>query len=302
MVFLKRNRIQLLIASVCLWINIKQMSAPCLFSYNVITSFLFERVDDETVWGGILEMLNNLGFAFYSSLVFYYVVDYFPTRKKERAALRVVADHLSEIVIHIEKLFATLLFVSKKGSKIEDLVENNNLAELCQLELDNEVLRCNWEITELRSGDVYIGCQAETLHPFDDVKNVCEAIKEEINDIYAHVNAEYLAPEIKAWLCDLSENRYIVNISRKDGAVLQNEEIKMIVNCNPYDLMGILRVRRKLLSLPIMQYRFSMWEATEQEIVEVEKNYDDLREAMPKAVEAYEKTMEILQQNNGNKV
>ena len=81
-VFLRRNRIQLIIAVFCMLVTIKQMKAPFIFQYNAFTSFLFERIPSENVGGEILDLINNLGFAYYSSLVFYYVVDYFPTRKR----------------------------------------------------------------------------------------------------------------------------------------------------------------------------------------------------------------------------
>lgn len=297
-IFFKRNRVQLIIALICILITVKQMNAPFVLPYNVVTSFLFERVASETAGGEILDLLSNLGFAYYSSLIFYYVVDYFPTRKKENKALRAVADHLSQLTIYIEKLFVTLLFVSGKGTKIEDLRKNDIILELCKLELDNQERRCNWELINRKTMEVDEACQAETLCPFTCVKETAEAIFQEINSIYAHTNVGELEEEIKELLCELSENRYITNASGLNGTALEAGARSLIVNCNHYDLLALLGIRLVIGKLPIEQYQFIMRETTEQELQKIEKVYEDLKEQMPVAVAAYEKTKEVLEEHN----
>ena len=297
-IFLKRNRVQLIIVLICILITVKQMNAPFILPYNVVTSFLFERVASETAGGEILDLLSDLGFAYYSSLIFYYVVDYFPTRKKENKALRAVADHLSQLTIYIEKLFATLLFVSGKGTKIEDLKNDNRILELCQLELDNQERRCTWEIINRKTGEITEACQGGTLCPFNCVKKTAEAILKEINSIYAHANMGELEEEIKEFLCDLSENRYITNASRLNGTALDAGARSLIVNCNHYDLLALIGIRLAIGKLPIEQYQCTMRETTEQELQEIEKAYEDLKKRMPAAVAAYEKTKEALENDN----
>lgn len=299
-IFFKRNRVQLIIALICILITVKQMNAPFILPYNVVTSFLFERIASETAGGEILDLLSNLGFAYYSSLIFYYVVDYFPTRKKENKALRAVADHLSQLTIYIEKLFATLLFISGSGTKIEDLKNNNIFPELCKLELDNQECRCNWEIINRKTGEVDEGCQAEILRPFNCVKETSEAILQEINSIYAHTNVGELEEEIKELLCELSENRYIKNASGLNGVVLDAGTMSLIVNCNHDDLLALLGIRLVIGKLPIEQYQFTMRETSKQELQEIEKAYEDLKKQMPAAVAAYEKTREALEKSDTN--
>lgn len=118
--FIKRNRIQLLIASVCFVLTVKQMNASFPLQYNIVTSLLFEKNSENSRWFEFVEIINNLGFAYYSSLIFYFVVDYFPARKKEKKALNLVKDHISDIIMHIDYLLTALLFFADAGTKMSD--------------------------------------------------------------------------------------------------------------------------------------------------------------------------------------
>lgn len=291
-IFLNRNKIQLFIAAICIWITIKQSGAPCLFSYNKFTSFLFERVTGNTIWASALSFLNNLGFAYYSSLIFYYVVDYFPTRKKEKIALKIVSEHLSQLAICIEQLFVSLLFFSNNGNKLEDLRKNKALSELCKLRLTNDEVCCSWEIKYSKTANTYHRISSTVLYPFDYIKSTCQAILNEVDNIYSHANAEMLEPEIKELLLILKENRYIKNARSLDGSILNDNPISIIDACGKRDLLEILGVRLMLKRLPIEQFSFTMENVDEQEIREIKESYEKLRTSNPDSIALYEKILE----------
>lgn len=62
-VFLKRNKIQLLIALVCIIITIKQMDTDFLFKYNYLTEILFKKLPADHFFSETFELISDLSFA-----------------------------------------------------------------------------------------------------------------------------------------------------------------------------------------------------------------------------------------------
>lgn len=296
-IFIKRNRFHIVITAFCLWIFVKQMSSPCIFPYNDITSFLFERVSDNTVCGELLDFVYNLGFAYFSSLIFYFVIDYFPSRKKEKMALISVRDHLSAIVAYTEKLLAVLLFVYRRYSSVDTSNQNKDILNVHGLKLDNTTVRYNWEIIEEKRGSLFGGCQGDTLYPFDEVKHICKIILQEVDAINSHMNSENLEEEVRELLCNLSENRYIVNITHLDSGVLDSGSVSLVVNSGKRDILELILIRIALNDLLITQYKCTMCKTTEPELADIENSYAKMHKKMPGTMALYERITDKLKKN-----
>lgn len=288
-VFLRRNRIQLIIAVFCMLATIKQMKAPFIFQYNAFTSFLFERIPSENVGGEILDLINNLGFAYYSSLVFYYVVDYFPTRKREKAALKAVGEHLTQISVNIECMFAILMHISGKGSSIRDVRwQKDSVLDLCDIELNVQGIYCNRVLYNKRNNDILERSMGEKIIPFEYVQEACKGVLKEIDMIKNSVKWDQLENEIKDVLAALSNNRYINNITSVDRVIFDKGIRSFTVSCTQYDLLQLIYANIIIGQLPIEVYQCSVHESTEEECQSIVDDWKRLREENPTAAKVFE--------------
>lgn len=276
---MKRNRVQLVIALLCLLLLIKQMDAPFLVEYNMVTSLLFEQVASDSAGGELLDMLNDLGFAYYSSLVFYFVVDYFPSRQKERKAFLTVQDHLSWIQRYIDQLFSDLLFISGIGNEMDDLKGNMHyLFKIMSLELDENPIYVNRTVTNRLTGEFSSGSTGEKIIPYADVQKNCETICAEINKVLNHPGASELEKEIVEILSTLSENRYIKGASSLDPDWLKQGIRSFVIRGTFTDLEELVWLHVKLCELPITQYKCVLTRTSKSELEELARLYESLSE------------------------
>lgn len=288
-IFLRRNRIQLIIALLCVLLTIKQMEAPFIFKYNKMTSLLFEKIPQNSVWHEFIELINNLGFAYYSSLIFYFVVDYFPARRKEKAAFHLVKDHLSDLCRHLDCLFTDLLFFTGNGKTMEDLKGKSKLLfTFPTMKLTLEPVLCNKEIMDKATGRLWQGSHCEELNSFHEIQNQCRAIMAAIDTINNHMGANELEEEIVRQLSILAENRYIDNMCHLNEVYLKEGNNAIVCACQTSDFIELLRVYDSFSKLPIKQYFCVLEKATEEERQNILRDLEKLKKEHPESWEMYQ--------------
>lgn len=298
-IFLRRNRIQLIIALICVLLTIKQMEAPFIFEYNKVTFLLFEKIPQNNVWYESIELINNLGFAYYSSLIFYFVVDYFPTRKKEKAAFNLVKDHLAGVMMHLDCLFAALVFFSENGNRMEDLKNNGKLLfAFPSMKLTLEPILCNKEIMERESERLWQGSQCEERNSFHEIQNQCRAIMAGIDTINNHIGANELEEEIVQQLSVLTENRYIDNMCHLNAVYLNEGNNAIVCACQASDFIELLHVYIFFSKLPIKHYYCTLERTTEEERQSILRDWEKLKKEHPESWEMYQAIMESRKQEN----
>lgn len=299
--FIKRNRIQLLIASVCVILTVKQMNAPFPMQYNFVTSLLFERISENSRWFEVIEIINNLGFAYYSSLIFYFVVDYFPTRKKEKKALNLVKDHISDIIMHIDYLITALLFFTDLGTKMSCTKINLcQLQKMTSLQLTLKPIVCNVAIVNKQSGEVEMGSQCEELNSFDTVQRECVIILKEIDFIKNHIGASQIENELVDKLSLLSENCYLNNMRHLKREYIDDGRGGLVCAAQTSDLLDLLKIHSTLCKLALKQRVCIIEKSTDQDKKDVLKSLKELKKNHPEAMEMYEKMQSKMIENKYN--
>ena len=296
-IFIKRNKIQLLIALVCIVLNIKQTSIPFLFEYNLVTSFMFEKIPETNNLFEVIDIINNLGFAYYSSLIFYFVVDYFPNRKKEKMAFKLIKDNVSNIIVHLDCLFKELLFFCNFDASIERLnISIFQIKQMVSLHLTLETVECNKTIIDKTNGEIITKSQCETLSSFDTIQNECKSIINEINFINNHVCISQLEGELVNILSILNKNQYLDNMIHLNRNVFTFGCSEIVCNCKVLDFLELLKISFDLCKLPVEQYACILEKSTENDRQEVLQSLNNIKKNYPKSFEMLQKI-----QNNNDK-
>ena len=222
-VFFKKNIIQLIIAVICIIITIKQMSTPFLFEYNWLTEVLFKQLPSEHYLSEILDILGNLAFADYSGLIFYYIVEYFPTRRKEKQALKHTRPQLSELAKQLTFLISDLFFVAELlyGEKRKKEL----FSYLPELELSFDETVCNREVFCENDKSEEISTQYETFIPFLNIKQDCLSIQQAVEQIKNQVYYPQLEDDINEVLNTLMNNIYINHFIDINEDLLKNNNL-----------------------------------------------------------------------------
>ena len=287
-VFLKRNKIQLIIAFICILITIKQMNTPFLFEYNWLTEILFKKLPSEHYLSEILDILGNLAFAYYSGLIFYYIVEYFPARRKEKQALFFANEHLSELSKNIACLIEDLFFVAKLTYPDK---KKGLLFTISQIELTFDKIYCDRDLfcgnpeinVESSKGELLIPC-IKIQEDCTDVINTIEVIKKQIY-------SNQLEEDITEILNILENNNYIRGIKAIDSKYLSDNNMVFCSNFKLFDIAELLYINRLLRKLPIDAYRCELRLSKENDVEEIKEILEEVREINPVAVKKIEELL-----------
>ena len=97
MSFIKRHKFLSIVFVVCIFLMIKNSSIPYLFTPPSFVSLLFDKPRTE-FFLGVAQIVDIFASAYVTSLLFYYMVDFLPTVKKEEKAKEIVNTKLVSIV------------------------------------------------------------------------------------------------------------------------------------------------------------------------------------------------------------
>ena len=103
MSFIKRHKFLSVVFAVCILLMIKNSSVPYLFTPPSFVSLLFDKPRIE-FFLGVAQMVDIFASAYVTSLLFYYMVDFLPTVKKEEKAKEIVNTKLVSIYLYINQL------------------------------------------------------------------------------------------------------------------------------------------------------------------------------------------------------
>lgn len=287
-VFLKRNIIQLIIAFICIIITIKQMSTPFLFEYNWLTEFLFKQLPSEHYLSEILDILENLAFAYYSGLIFYYIVEYFPARRKEKQALFFANEHLSKLSKNISCLIADLFFVAKLTYPDK---KTGLLFKIPQMGLSFEEIYCNRDLYCGKPERMVEGSKCELIVPFVTIQEDCLSIISSIEKIKSHVYSNQLEDDITKILSILENNSFIQGIRRIEKEYLLQNGLALFGSCTLIDISEVLYVNHMLRQLPISSYRCELSLSTKEDKEEIEEVMERMRRDYPESTKRFEESL-----------
>lgn len=146
--FIKNNVVILSFLVLSVLIVIKNGELPILSNIPVALKLLFVKPKDDTITAFIFDLLENISLAYIASCVFYFVVDYFPQRKKERKAYCLIQNELRIIYGELSYLIRMFLFeagINKEPRKI--IKDKVTLSKMCNINLDRrdrhvKILHC----------------------------------------------------------------------------------------------------------------------------------------------------------------
>lgn len=294
-VFFKRNWIYLLITIVFMIVIIKQTSLSFIFNdYNVFTSFIFEKVDETNKWFEIIDIFNNLGFAYCSSYLFYLVVDYFPTRAREKKAYSLLKNNISDIIEHLSGLFCKLnLFINyiEKTNIIHNKEEF--IKRVLSLRMTKDPIYCDIKYTNTKTGEIEMQSNCEEINSYDSIRLECKAILEEISIMKNDYYFGHLESNIIETINLLQNNRYINN------AIWINDKLtdlcsSFTISCQSNDIEELIDLYFILIKLPI-NFRFcSIKILSESEVEKKKKEMEKLKNEHPEWFEMLDKINEVL--------
>lgn len=281
-VFFKRNWIYLLITMIFMIVIIKQTSMPFIFNdYNVFTSFIFEKVDETNKWYEIIEIFNNFGFAYCSSYLFYLIVDYFPSRTREKKAYNLLKNNISGILEHLSGLFCKLnLFINYSDENDIILNKEEFIERILSLSMTKKPIYCDIKYTNTKTREIEMQSNCEEINSYDSIRLECEAILEEISIMkneYYFVDLEFNVKEI---FNKLQKNRYINN------GIWINDKLtdlcsSFTIACQSKDFEELIDLYFALLKLPINFSFCSIRILSESEVEEKKKEMEELKKAHP---------------------
>lgn len=135
--FIKRHRILTAIFVVCILLMIKNSSIPYFFVPPTGIAFIFDKPESD-FFLGVAQMVDIFSSTYVTSLLFYYMVDFFPKVQQEKKAKEVIAPKLVSLYLYICELLAMIEYSSKR----ENLLQSGKLDEMDKLSIQDKEVFC----------------------------------------------------------------------------------------------------------------------------------------------------------------
>lgn len=131
--FIKQHKGLTSLFVVCMILMIKNSSIPYFFDPPEFVQLIFNKPTDEFS-SGLAQIVDVFASAYVTSLMFYYMVDYWPTKKQEKKAKEVLAPKLTSLYLYTSELLALIEYSAKK----EGLMSNGKIEEMDKLVFRND--------------------------------------------------------------------------------------------------------------------------------------------------------------------
>lgn len=296
-VFVKCNRIYLLIGAICLILCIKQSEAPFFWKYNAFTSFLFQRPEENTGWGSAFFLIYELGLAFLASFLFYLLVDYFPRRRRERSAFLLVLGELEVIDAEIGRLFAFLMFYTGVGTCVDQLMPDH-VETLCGITLRDEEVYCHTRDIQTVTGEVLMEGNPDHINLFFGLKEMSEVILRQVDGIMGLPYAANLEDELLQLLTRLKGSRMLNLLSGMQASYIQvDENMGFICNYFPEDVIHLYFTYLQLQCFPYPKRLVIVEQSDPDSIKQAEEEWERVKREFPQSTEFLEKLRKGMGEN-----
>lgn len=294
LIFFQRNSFYLLLAFFCIMLWIKQTPIPFLWNYNWLTSLLFLSPPDNSLGYGLLSFFSTLGMAYLASLIFYFITDYLPTRKKEIAAMQLVTENLEDIDRHLAMLFSYLMFFAKIGTNSANLT-TEDFPKLCNLRLNNDTIFCHTQSTRFDNDLVEMEALVNPIEKLSTIVNICKCIVAQSDYIIKLPYAINMEDTLIAWLGMLKRNILIDNY-----ASLSPDHIASLGrNCfvckySPEDVLELYWVFTHLRMFPYIKHNFIVTSALNEDIEKAQQDWEEMQSRFPERIELMNQLSSLL--------
>lgn len=285
LIFFRRNSFYLLLAFFCIMLWIKQTSIPFLWNYNWLTSLLFLSPPVDSFGYGLLSFFSTLGIAYLASLIFYFIIDYLPTRKKEIAAMQLVTDNLEDIDSHLAMLFSYLMFFANIGTNSANLVAED-FPKLCNLHLNNDTIFCHTQHTRFDNDLVEMETLVNPIEKLSAIVNICKRIVAQADYIIKLPYAINMEDTLIAWLGMLKRNILIDNYASLSPAYIAGLDGNCFVcKYSPEDVFELYWVFTHLRMFPFIKHNFIVTPALTEDIEKAQLDWEEMQNRFPDRIE-----------------
>lgn len=296
-IFVKCNWFYLLIGAICLVLCIKQSEAPFCWEYNTITSFMFQRPEENTGWGSAFFIVYQLGLAFLASFLFYLLVDYFPRRRRERSAFLLILDELEVIDTEIGRLFAFLMFYTGIGTRADQLMPDH-VGDLCGIMLRDEEVYCHIRDIQTTTGEVLMEGDPDHINLFFGLREMSQVILSQVGGIMGLPYASNLEDELLQLLTMLKSSRMLNLLSGMQASYVQVEEnTGFICNYVPEDVIHLYLVYLQLRGFPYPKHLVVVEQPDWDSIKQAEETWERVKREFPQSVEILEKLKKEMEES-----
>lgn len=242
---------------------IKNSSIPYLFTPPPFLSLLFDKPRTE-FFLGVAQIVDIFASAYVTSLLFYYMVDFLPTVKKEKKAKEIFNTKLVSIYLYISEFLAMIEYAAKQA----DLLPTSTTKSLNNLAFRNKIIYCK-QIT-LKNGieNGTISYSYNLLKDCDKYRkiilNACGSLSSIPSFSFCYINVVNIISEIQ--LLDVLQTLPPVN-----AATLNPHVDSYCMSLNK-DYKRFLALKEKLGELIDVRWDYKMVEITQEEIQKYQQN------------------------------
>ncbi len=164
-----------------------------------------KKTDAYEAWS----ILNNLSLAYISSLLFYVIVEFIPTKMKEKKALTIISNKVMKIYGEMSYIIRVVLFEIGVEKDIDN-IEISDLSDITTLFFDSTTKYA--DITHMRNGE-NTNSKEFSYNVLDKCKDCGMRIEQTIDEIFNMQIAGNISDELVNLLSEIRQSRFLHLIS-----------------------------------------------------------------------------------------
>ena len=130
--FLKEHYILSIIFVISIMLMIKSSSIPYFIEPPTFISFIFDSPKSE-FWKGVFQFVDIFASAYVTSLIFYVMVDYIPSKRREEKTKQIVDAKLVSIYLYLSEFLSMIDYSAELANTSDNLNE---------VVFSNEIVNC----------------------------------------------------------------------------------------------------------------------------------------------------------------
>lgn len=130
--FLKEHYILSIIFVISILLMIKSSSIPYFIEPPAFVSFIFDAPKSE-FWKGVFQFVDIFASAYVTSLIFYVMVDYIPSKRREKKTKQIVDAKLASIYLYLSEFLSMIDYSAELANTSDNLNE---------VVFSNEIVNC----------------------------------------------------------------------------------------------------------------------------------------------------------------
>ena len=139
--FLKEHYILSILFVISILLMIKSSSIPYFIEPPTFVSFIFDSPKSE-FWKGIFQFVDIFASAYVTSLIFYVMVDYIPSKQREKQSKQIVDAKLVSIYSYLSEFLSMIDYsaeIANTSDNLDEVVFNNEMVNCKHTTLKNGI-------------------------------------------------------------------------------------------------------------------------------------------------------------------